>query len=139
MNSVEAVSSQITSTSDEATRVRSVSEDLRKVSLDLSASVEDFLKDVTADVDERRASLRVRTREAVDVTADGKHIATAIRDISDTGASIDVKDGLAIGTNVTLEWADGRRVEAKVVRVGDGYAGVKFATPASGLARHMAA
>ena len=136
---VEAVSTEIANTSNEAGRVRIVAEDIHRVSMDLSGTVEVFLKDVTADVRERRASLRVRTRENVDIVASGRHIPLVMHDISETGARIDRPEGLGVGAKVTLEGPDGLRTSARIVRVMDGYAGLQFDEPIRGIGSHKAA
>ncbi len=136
---VEIVSAEIANTSEEAARVRAVAEDIRRVSLDLSGAVEVFLNDVTADVKERRTSLRVRTEETVDIVADGRHIPSVMHDISETGARIDLPEGLDVGASVTLEEPKGLRTNAKIVRVMDGYAGLKFDAPVKGVGSQKAA
>jgi methyl-accepting chemotaxis protein len=127
--SVSTVSSEIAKTSAEADRVMSVSRSITTVAQELSTSVDTFLRDVTSDVSERRASLRVKTRDAVVVFANGRRAPAQLRDMSETGAQIDTVDGLAMGARVTLEWANGTGVGAKVVRAGDGFLALQFDTP----------
>jgi methyl-accepting chemotaxis protein len=127
--SVNTVSVEIAHTSSEASRVLSVSRSIEKVAGELSSSVDKFLVDVTADVTERRASLRVKAREAVVVFASGRRAPTHTRDVSETGIQIDAVDGLSVGAEVMLEWINGARTKAMVVRLGDGFAGLKFDTP----------
>jgi hypothetical protein len=103
-----------------------VSQSIEKVAGDLSFSVDKFLQDVTTDVTERRASLRMKTREAVVVFASGRRAPTHTRDVSESGIQIDAVDGLSAGVEVTLEWINGARATAKVVRVGDGFVGLRF-------------
>jgi methyl-accepting chemotaxis protein len=128
-SSVETVSNEIANTSSEAGRVMSVSQSIEKVAGELSASVDTFLRDVTADVTERRTSLRTKTQEAVVVFASGRRAPTRMRDMSEIGVQIEGIDGLTPGAQVTLEWSNGLRVGAKVVRAADGAAGLKFDTP----------
>ena len=49
--------------------------------------------------------------------------------MSETGIQIGMVDGLDVGVEVALEWVNGARTKAKVVRVGDGFAGLKFDAP----------
>jgi hypothetical protein len=127
--SVESVSNEIADTATEAGRVRSVSQSIENVAGDLSSSVDRFLREVAADVEERRASLRVKTREAIVVFGDGRRSSTRLRDVSTTGAQIDEISGVSLGAHVNLEWASGLRVGAVVVRVGEGFVGLKFDKP----------
>lgn len=79
---------------------------------------------------DRRTAPRIRTEsEATIVLPDNSVLACAIRDISLTGASIDVSPQPALGTPVKLG-----RMMAKVVRRHDQGIGVVFTGPAN---RHM--
>jgi hypothetical protein len=60
------------------------------------------------------------------VFASGRRAPTRMRDMSETGVRIDSIEGLSVGSHVTLEWDNGHRVGAKVVRTGEGTAGLKF-------------
>ncbi len=126
---VETVLTEITNTSGEASQVRTVSQDIRRVSQNLSSVVELFLQDVTTDVQNRRKGLRIRTDETVDIAVGDRHIPTTVHDVSETGARIDLREGLGIGTTLTLEWHNGKRVNAKVVRIEGSHAGLQFSEP----------
>jgi hypothetical protein len=127
MESVEAVSSEITNTSAEAGRVRSASEDIHRVLLELEGSVETFLSDVTKDVEERRAALRVRSQEKVNLLMDGRKVPATLHDVSETGALVETPEQLPVGRPLSLEFRDGQQVNATVVRLDNGSVGLKFA------------
>ena len=136
---VETVSAEIANTSNEAACVRSVAKDIRRVSVDLSSAVEVFLNDVTTDVRERRANLRVRTRENVSLVVGGRRIPSVLHEISETGARIELSEELGVGATVMLETPNGSPIGAKVVRVMDGYAALEFDQAVKGIVSHKAA
>ena len=136
---VETVLTEITNTSGEASQVRTVSQDIRRVSQNLSSVVELFLQDVTTDVQNRRKGLRIRTEETVDIAVGGQNIPTTVRDVSETGARVDLREGLSIGTTLTLEWHNGKRLNAKVVRIEGSHAGLQFAEPVRDIDQLVAA
>lgn len=128
-DSVNAVSQEIANTSNEATRVMAVSDSIQRMAKELSTAVEKFLYDVTADVKERRHSLRVRTQVTVVVLTSGRRFKTHMIDFSELGARLEKVDGLQVGAQVSLEWEDGLKAKASVVRADDEFFAVKFDAP----------
>ena len=124
--SVNSVSTEIANTSTEAGRVSMVSQNIEKVARELSSTVDQFLREVNADAEERRRSHRSKTQEAVVVLASGRRETTHMRDVSETGVRISPIAGLTVGSRVTLEWANGAPVGATVMHAGDGFMGLKF-------------
>lgn len=125
-NSVDAVSQEIENTSSEATRVMAVSDSIQRVAAELSAAVEKFLVDVTSDVKERRHSLRVKTQVTVVILTSGRRVKTHMIDFSELGARLEKVDGLQAGAQVALEWDNGLKAKASVVRIDDEFFAVKF-------------
>ncbi|GGK28404.1 methyl-accepting chemotaxis protein [Salinarimonas ramus] len=123
---VETVTAAIDETSGQARSVLGVSTTLTKVAEELSSAVESFLEGVSADVRDRRDSMRVKTRTAVVVLANGRRVTTTMLDVSETGARIAAFDGIREGETVSLELETGA-VRASIVRSAGGELGLRFA------------
>ena len=136
---VISVSSAIEQTAAESSSVDQGSDSLSQAMEDLAEKVEDFLANVTRDVEERRAALRVKMSEVVVIDQAGKQQTSTIRDASTSGAWITPVQGIRVGGPINLELADGRTVSAKVVREADGGVGVQFDTPVEDIKVFVAA
>ena len=124
--SVVSVANSIQQTAEEAGSVNSSSELVAKLSHDLSDEIESFLGDISKDVDERRQAVRVQMSEVVVVNMDGRRHTTTMLDGSTTGARLEAVQNASVGDFIKLELADGRTVEARVVREANGQMGVQF-------------
>ncbi|GGK17401.1 methyl-accepting chemotaxis protein [Salinarimonas ramus] len=123
---VDTVTAAIDETSSEASRVNKVSDDLNAVAGELATAVERFLADVAADVRDRRESFRKRIMTGASLWAAGGRRPVTIVDVSETGARVSGAGDLPRGTRVQLELGTGRRIDAELVRAGDGDAGLRF-------------
>ena len=92
----------------------------------IRAAVEVFLKSVAEDLEERRASLRAPTNEAVIVRQSGGVLEATLNDLSDTGARATLAEALSVGEIVRVEWVSGRTETCKVVWARDGECGLSF-------------
>jgi methyl-accepting chemotaxis protein len=139
-SNMELVATAVAQTRGEAGTVNSASLMVSSASESLASDVEKFLEDVTQDVEDRRRSLRVVTEEKVQVrAADGNIGGATMVDLSETGAQLRGLTGLAQGEMVVITLPSGHEVEARVVRAGDGSAGVEFTEPLADLKQGRAA
>ncbi len=127
VRNAQQVTSAIDRTKDEAEGLRQTASQLSQVAGALSASVEEFLRGVTDDVTERRQATRRATRQAVVILDNGRRNHTQLVDLSEQGARFEAVPGIAVGTNITVEWKNGTRAAARVIWMRDGNAGVQFA------------
>lgn len=109
-----------------AEQVRLATVQIAEANQRLTQSIEQFLRSVTADVNERREKERLHVRTAVLVTARKERGRAETRDLSETGARLTSSLPLSIGEHVRLEWAQGGASEAKVLWARDGEYGVQF-------------
>lgn len=126
---IAAVNGTVEDTAHEAEIVRAVSERLTDVTRELSSFIDDFLRQIASDVQDRRQAFRVRMKNAIVIDRQGKRHASTIEDASETGALIAAPPSLEIGDPIRLELSDGRTVDGKVVRRAGESVGVQFITP----------
>jgi methyl-accepting chemotaxis protein len=138
-NNVENVAGVIGETNSEANRVTDATGSLSSSAKKLAEAVESFLRDVTQDVNNRRAAARRRSTQGVAVLANGARVKTKVADISDTGARIAATAEFRQGDRIIMEFEDQTSVPAKLVWLRDGFAGVQFEQPLSALADKKAA
>lgn len=125
---VDLLKSSIEGTTRQADTVNSVSDMLSNVNRELTDMVEKFLSDISKDIKDRRISLRARVNKVVLIDNHGKQANFEVVNASDSGAFISGQDSLQIGQTFNFCIADGRTIQAKVVRKdpeGKGY-GVEF-------------
>jgi methyl-accepting chemotaxis protein len=114
--------------SSEATSVREVSETAVNTVATMAIVVEQFLRDVAKDVEDRRAALRVQTKEIVQViSSTAETFALEMRDVSETGCQLAAFEGAAVGGKITINFPDVCGVQATIVRLAKGQMGVQFA------------
>ncbi|PLX38458.1 MAG: nitrate sensor protein [Hyphomicrobiales bacterium] len=134
-SNVASVSDAIRQTLEEARSVDGMSRDVKAVAEKLSKTVEDFLSDMTRDVEERRRALRRSAGdEPARLTAGDNVYDVAITDTSDEGVGLRPVPGLAPGLNVTLERENGNLYRATVVwnnERGVGLGSLKFVQTAA--------
>ncbi len=126
---VSSVTGAIERTAEESRSVSSGADLLSSAMEDLADKVEDFLANVTRDVEDRRAALRVKMAEVVIIDHAGKQQGSTMLDGSTDGAFISPVRGTKIGDEIRIELADGRTIDAHVVRHKQDGVGVKFKTP----------
>ncbi|MCT4654736.1 MAG: nitrate- and nitrite sensing domain-containing protein [Cohaesibacter sp.] len=127
MKNSQGVSSVIGKTAQEAKHVEVASDELSQAADQLTTVVEEFLRDVSKDVAERRESLRVKMDQIVVIQTSGHRLNSCLVDASETGCQITNGEGLELGEVLQLELADGRMIDATVMRHENGNAGLKFA------------
>ena len=123
---VSSVTATIDQTATEAIAVNGSSEMVSAATLKLAEEVEKFLSDVSEDVQERRSAIRHKLREAFAIDCNGLRTSAQILDISETGARLDPMPNKAVGDELALELADGRTVNARVVRSNAEHLAVQF-------------
>jgi chromosome segregation ATPase len=128
-NKVASVSKSIEETANEANVVNSTADILTEQSEGLMSQVENFLTEVSKDVEERRGALRVKMSEVVIISAAGRRQRTRLLDASKTGARVGLVDGVAVGDQVSVEMADGRTMTGVVRRNEDDGIGLEFDEP----------
>ncbi|GAB2184452.1 methyl-accepting chemotaxis protein [Roseibium sp. LAB1] len=127
-NSMSSVSGAVEQTSTEAGSVSTASDLVSEASSSLARDVENFLADVTRDVEDRRRSVRKSISADVAITlSDGRNRAAQLMDVSITGAQILDMTDLQIGESMTLKFLDGTVLHGKVVRQTEVGCGVEFA------------
>jgi methyl-accepting chemotaxis protein len=136
---VENVATVIGETNAEAAHVTSATGLLSAATMRLAETVENFLRDVTQDVQNRRAATRRLSCQGVVIHGDGLRAQTRLIDISDTGAKFVAPDGLRDGDRFLLEFEDQSRVSAKLVWRKDEFAGARFDEPLSSKSDRRAA
>ncbi|MFO0408479.1 MAG: methyl-accepting chemotaxis protein [Labrys sp. (in: a-proteobacteria)] len=125
-HNVSMVGNAIVETSREARSVHNASETLTNVARELANSVEQFLSDVTKDLEDRRGALRRRMIETVFVTVGGRRLSTTLINLSETGCLLAAVDGIRMGDPVVIELADGRTAPAAVLRLDRSEIAVQF-------------
>ncbi|HOV04375.1 MAG TPA: methyl-accepting chemotaxis protein, partial [Kaistiaceae bacterium] len=127
VRNARSVADAIGETAHEAHSVQTASDELGKAAAELTAVVESFLQDVARDVQERRDSLRVKMSEVVVIQACGRRATGTMVDASEGGCQIDAAAaGCTVGEAVRIQLADGRTVDATVVRKAGEGLGLKF-------------
>ena len=127
MTNAQGVASVIGETAKEAQTVKTASDELTIAAKQLASEVENFLNDVTQDVQERRNGLRVKMTQAIAVQHSGRSLNAMIVDASDAGCKLSNVDGLVQNETISLELATGKVVSARVVWQKGEFAGVEFA------------
>lgn len=135
---VETVTAAINETSGEASNVLGVSDKLSRVADELSAAVENFLAGVSADVQDRRGSIRNPAQGTATLTCNGRVFTVAVSNLSGSGVRVGQFDGARLGERVTIELNDGRRGTADIVRIADGQCGLAFVTALAQAGRRAA-
>jgi methyl-accepting chemotaxis protein len=126
---VASVSKSIEETANEANVVNSTADVLTEQSEGLMTQVENFLAEVSKDVEERRGALRVKMSEVVIICSAGRRRRTRLLDASKTGAKVGPVDGVNVGQQVSVEMADGRTMVGFVRRNQDDGIGLEFEEP----------
>lgn len=126
MTNAKGVADVIGETAKEAETVEEASEKLDCASRRLSEVVEKFLTNVSADVEERRHSLRVKMDQVIVIRGSGRRVTTKMVDASKEGCQIEQAHDLDVGEEVRVELADGRTVKARVARRAGEAAGLQF-------------
>ncbi|PLX41388.1 MAG: hypothetical protein C0605_05705 [Hyphomicrobiales bacterium] len=124
--SVETVNQAINETAEEAKKVKSMSDLLTQATHSLSQNVDTFLTDVAKDVEERRVNLREKMNHVIVINNEGSRSQFTMVDISPSGAKIDGVANLVIGDAIAFEFANGKTIEAEIVRADSKGYGVKF-------------
>lgn len=127
--SMSAVSGAVLQTSDEASAVNSAADLVSEASDSLAQEVEHFLREVTKDVEDRRRAVRKAISEDVTVTFANGRAGKTVRvvDASVSGAQILNMMDVPVGEKLTLDFVDGMRLHATVVRHTQEGCGVEFA------------
>lgn len=123
---VETVSSTISKTAAQSNDVAFSSEKLTETSSNLSKAVEDFLRGIGTDLEERREDTRLQVRQAVTVNGRGDKKNTIIRDISSTGVRIDFVEGVSEGDSIKIKATSKPNLVGRVVRVTSDGIGIQF-------------
>jgi methyl-accepting chemotaxis protein len=130
-DNVSSVSGAVEQTSKEAQRMQVSTDELMKVAGNLTRTVEEFLRNVTDDVQERRTATRHASRQAVVVEKSGRRLPTRLADVSSTGVKIVAVPSLKLGDEIEIEWVTGERSFATPVWIADGFCGLAFREPLS--------
>ncbi|MEM1287334.1 MAG: nitrate- and nitrite sensing domain-containing protein [Pseudomonadota bacterium] len=123
---VSSVNQSIEQTAGEAKTVNATADDISDTSQRLAEVIENFLSEVSKDVQERRGALRIKMSEIIVINTDGRRRKSCLLDASKSGALIQPVDGVEIGQSVSVELADGTTHVGIVKRfAGDGV-GIQF-------------
>ncbi|MEM8838869.1 MAG: nitrate- and nitrite sensing domain-containing protein [Pseudomonadota bacterium] len=126
---VALVSDSIQQTSGEAHAVNDAAESLKTTTDMLKGEIETFLQKVAQDVNERRAALRIKMKEIVLISGNGRHLNTNIINCSTTGAALEPIEGVEIGDEFDVQLPNNITVNAKVVRRQEQLVGIQFKEP----------
>ncbi|MEM8794366.1 MAG: nitrate- and nitrite sensing domain-containing protein [Pseudomonadota bacterium] len=126
---VAMVSDSIQQTSGEAQAVTDAAESLKATTAVLKGEIETFLQKVAQDVNERRAALRIKMKEIVLISGNGRHLNTTIINCSTTGAALEPIEGVEIGDEFDVQLPNNITVNAKVVRKQEQLVGIQFKEP----------
>lgn len=119
-----SVSRATRETQHHANSALSASESLKVVAADLARSVTTFVQRVTADLEERRGTVRVGVDEVGFVHVRGRRHPVRVMEVSSHGARIVEAPQLAPGEAVEFEMGDGGQAVAEVAWSQDGRAGL---------------
>ncbi|CTQ54954.1 Methyl-accepting chemotaxis protein 4 [Roseibium album] len=126
-SSMGTVSGAVQQTSEEASAVNAASDLVSEASSNLAQDVEQFLADVTRDVQDRRQAARKAISDDVAITLqDGSKRSVQLIDVSVSGAQILDMDDVELGTEMTLDFTDGTRLHGAVVRQTGSGSGIEF-------------
>ena len=134
MGNAKNVSITIQKTADEAGSVEAASDALSSVAQRLAGEVERFLKDVSRDVEMRRATLQAQLDQMTIIHEDGRRGLCTVVEMEQSGCKLRTEDRLDVGDIVILEQGDGRQIEARVARLEGGVAVFQFGTAPRQLA-----
>ncbi|GAA0773154.1 HAMP domain-containing protein [Roseibium denhamense] len=127
LENVTQASQAIGSTAQEAAAVNEASSEVRNISSELFEAVEEFLKSMTNDLNERRRALRRKVNgERAELIADGRRFRVRLRDETDEGLGLHPLDDLTVGMEVRISRKGLPDRTGKVVwATGDG-AGIEY-------------
>jgi hypothetical protein len=124
--SVQGVMTAAMDTRSEAERMMRSSGAVSDATLQLSNSVEDFIRTIGEDLQERRKAVRQTTNLRSKVTkADGQVIHTMLTDVSLTGAKLRPIEGLHAGEAIAIDFGEGS-IKATVAWCEGHAAGIAF-------------
>lgn len=127
-SSMETVSGAVQQTSEEASAVNAASDLVSEASTNLASEVEQFLADVTKDVEDRRRDARKTISDDVTITLrDGRKRTVQLMDVSVGGAQIMDMSDIEIGEEMLLDFVDGTQLHGTVVRQTGSGSGIEFA------------
>ncbi|WP_296590008.1 methyl-accepting chemotaxis protein [Roseibium sp.] len=126
-SSMDTVSGAVLQTSEEASAVNAASDLVSEASSSLAQEVEQFLDNVTKDVEDRRRAARKAMSDDVTITfRNGSKRTVQLIDVSVSGAQIlDVHD-IEIGEEMMLDFIDGTHLQGTVVRETGSGSGIAF-------------
>lgn len=108
--------------------VMQTSDRIESATRTMSLAIEAFLRQVSEDLEDRRAAARRQTSEAVLVRSQGTRHQATLQDISQTGVRAHVgENAVSVGETVQIEWSDGRTEPSRVVWVRGAECGLAFA------------
>lgn len=113
--------------SGEAKQVATVSDALQDVSAAVSGAVEEFIRQISSDLADRRAASRLAVERPVVVSGSGRRIEVRALDVSTSGIRTSVVNDLAKGDLVTIDFGFDR-AEARVVWQNAEGCGFEFVT-----------
>ena len=123
---VDSVAASIGATSEEASRVGGVTDELTIAAGELSTAVEQFLDGVSGGVTDRRGEPRLRRPIVVTVLLDGQRIEATLNDLSSTGARLQAIPGLKVGRRMSVQMPDASLLSCRVIHADESCAGVVF-------------
>ncbi|WP_421979688.1 methyl-accepting chemotaxis protein [Roseibium sp.] len=126
-SSMQTVSTAVQQTSEEASSVNSASDLVSEASTTLAEEVEQFLFEVTKDVEDRRKVERKSLSENVTLTLeDGAAHSVQLVDVSVSGAQIVDMPDLPVGARLSLSFKDGTQLRGTVARQTGSSCGIEF-------------
>ncbi len=128
-NNVELVNQSVDDTTIQADKVQEVATALGQVTQVLSKAVDNFLDDVSKDVQNRRNNLRGKVNKVSMIDLKGTKYNFTIENASETGAFISGTHTMNIGDEFSFLLSDGRSIIATVVRKNESGYGVQFKEP----------
>lgn len=127
-SSMDTVSGAVLQTSEEASAVNAASDLVSEASTSLANEVEQFLADVTKDVEDRRRDARKAISDDVTITLrNGSKRTVQLIDVSVGGAQILDLNDIEVGDDMLLDFIDGTRLHGTVVRQTGSGSGIEFA------------
>lgn len=126
LDSIEAVTEGIETASVQSKRVTDAAQRFDVATSNLARSAEAFLQSVSIDLKDRRAAARVYANQPMTIVVNGIARPVDLVDISTTGARIRGITDIGVGSNVEMQWSNGRRAPSVVVRIDGDDIGIKF-------------
>jgi methyl-accepting chemotaxis protein len=124
----ESVSATATRTKAEASSIAEGAVSLAAVTQSIAEAVDEFLKVVGCDLDERRTSTRIQTSLPVDLVVASKTQKARVTDISKGGARLSGTAAFIHGAKVALEMS-GRAISGRTVWSQGNEGGIQFDQP----------